>query len=211
MAQTTPPILDDATTPPNNGILKPQSKPNVPVSEIAKSSPIYHATPKPDPTRNPQATVTAGEIGVANTPNPLPAWVTPNPKQLSQSSYTAPLKQQIQNLDNVLQKRIQTHIKPVFGSVQTNSVRQNNGYSPATNGYSPINNGYQEWSSYGPCSASCGVGMRRRTRVCRPGFYCVGPAAETRACIKEQCACEYPPQYVYTRCSTITFHTVMQR
>ncbi|CAB4002013.1 Matrix metallo ase-9 [Paramuricea clavata] len=186
VGKTTPTILKDAKPTAQNNDM-PQENPNVPASELALMSSAHHATPKPNPTPHAMNTITANEIGVANVlkPNTVPAWVTPNPNQFSQSSYTAPLKQQIQSLDNVLRKRIQTQPRPVFGSVPTSSVRQNNGYSPLSSGRS---DGYETWSSYGPCSVSCGVGTRRRSRVCRPGFYCIGPAAETRACIKEQCA-----------------------
>ena len=190
VTNTTPPTLNTAKpTAQNDGILTSQENLNVPASEVAKNTPIYHATP--NPTMNQQPTITANEIGLPNTPkpNPIPAWTTPNPTQFLQTSYTAPLKQEIKNLDNVLQKRIQTQSRPVFSSL-LNSAGQNNGYSPINSGTS---NGYEQWSSYGPCSVTCGVGMRRRTRICRPGVYCIGSAAESRACINEQCACEYRP------------------
>ena len=184
VAKTTPPVVKPKPTA-QNDLFHAQGNSNVPASEVAASSPIYYATPNPNPntplqaTPNHQPPIVANEIGV-NTPKPTSAWTPPNPNQFPQSSYTAQLKQRIQKLDNVLNKRIQTE-RPAFVAAQYNY------YSPANSG---SNNDYGQWSSYGPCSVTCGVGMRRRTRVCRPGSYCSGPTTETRACIKEQCACK---------------------
>lgn len=172
---TTPINKDAKPAIQSNGMWESQGNTNVPASELLSRRPIYHATPnikEPSRTSSRQHhTITGNEM------------MTEKAKQISSSSYTAPLQQQIQTLDNVLQKRIQTQARPVFGSVLPNPVTQMTFISGRPEGY-------EEWSSYGPCSVSCGVGTRRRTRICRPGTYCFGAAAETRACIKEPCACK---------------------
>ncbi|XP_028400375.1 uncharacterized protein LOC114523599 [Dendronephthya gigantea] len=155
----------------SNGVLERQGNTNVPASELVSSKPMYQAPPNIKPT----ARTSLGQQPVITANGIMPE----KAKQAS-TSYTAPLQQQIQTLDNVLQKRIQTQARPVFNNVLPNPATQMTFSSGRPEGY-------EAWSSFGPCSVTCGVGMRRRTRICRPGTYCFGPAAETRACIKEQC------------------------
>ena len=40
---------------------------------------------------------------------------------------------------------------------------------------------YGEWSSYSPCTASCGSGTKTRTRECL-GDVCPGSATQTKSC-----------------------------
>ncbi|CAJ0574931.1 unnamed protein product, partial [Mesorhabditis spiculigera] len=44
------------------------------------------------------------------------------------------------------------------------------------------------WEEWGQCSASCGDGMKRRTRVCQYGTDCQGPAEETMFCYGPPCS-----------------------
>lgn len=52
----------------------------------------------------------------------------------------------------------------------------------------PVNGGFTDWSEFGSCSVSCGVGVRRRTRLCEKpkprhgGLDCKGDTVETAAC-----------------------------
>ena len=51
------------------------------------------------------------------------------------------------------------------------------------------NHNYTDWSSWTPCSVTCGDGAESRTRYCldESGSGCVGSAVETKSCLKEPC------------------------
>ncbi|XP_031555969.1 uncharacterized protein LOC116292757 [Actinia tenebrosa] len=59
----------------------------------------------------------------------------------------------------------------------------------------PVNGGYNEWSTFGPCSSSCGGGTQQRTRTCtnpapaQGGRSCaiLGPSHQTRNCSTNPC------------------------
>ncbi|XP_029014444.1 properdin-like [Betta splendens] len=52
----------------------------------------------------------------------------------------------------------------------------------------PVDGNWAPWSSYGPCSTSCGEGLQTSTRTCNNpapnygGRFCDGPNAQTRTC-----------------------------
>lgn len=52
----------------------------------------------------------------------------------------------------------------------------------------PVHGGWSPWSSYGPCSAKCGTGIKQRSRDCSNpaplfgGMVCIGPAIEEVPC-----------------------------
>lgn len=48
--------------------------------------------------------------------------------------------------------------------------------------------GFSQWSSFGPCSSSCGNGFQTRSRRCLPSRACLGTTKESRACILAPCA-----------------------
>ncbi|XP_052832006.1 SCO-spondin isoform X2 [Octopus bimaculoides] len=44
------------------------------------------------------------------------------------------------------------------------------------------------WYKWSPCSTSCGIGHRKRHRMCLPpGFYCPGNHSEKASCLKRHC------------------------
>ena len=51
--------------------------------------------------------------------------------------------------------------------------------------------GWGSWSSFSPCSSTCGGGTRTRTRECKDstdgGAECPGESSETEACNTEEC------------------------
>ena len=51
--------------------------------------------------------------------------------------------------------------------------------------------GWGSWSSFSPCSSTCGGGTRTRTRECKDstdgGAECPGEPSETEACNTEEC------------------------
>ncbi|XP_063600047.1 hemicentin-1-like [Penaeus indicus] len=57
----------------------------------------------------------------------------------------------------------------------------------------PVNGAWGSWSEWSPCSMTCGLGMRVRTRLCNnphPGFGgapCVGEERETTSCEGDTC------------------------
>lgn len=55
-----------------------------------------------------------------------------------------------------------------------------------TNVACPVNGNWSEWSSYSPCSTTCGPGVRTRIRSCNNtnnfNELCIGPALETTVC-----------------------------
>jgi hypothetical protein len=73
----------------------------------------------------------------------------------------------------------------------------------------PIDGGWTLWASYGPCSATCGVGLRKRTRKCanpRPangGRYCEGVSSDTEPCKDRLCPVDggWSPWTGYSKCS----------
>ena len=56
-----------------------------------------------------------------------------------------------------------------------------------------VNGGFSNWSAYGACSKSCGVGTKTRTRKCNnpaPAFggaNCVGATTQSVACKLREC------------------------
>lgn len=52
----------------------------------------------------------------------------------------------------------------------------------------PVNGGWTDWTSFGPCDASCGIGIQERIRTCTNpppqfgGFDCDGPAVDFLKC-----------------------------
>lgn len=58
----------------------------------------------------------------------------------------------------------------------------------------PVDGGWSDWSSWGSCSVTCGVGMEKRDRSCSnpwPGHFgdhCFGDAHEDRICFSLPCA-----------------------
>ena len=154
-------------------------------NDIPKAPATNYDTPKPPAdkpsTLNLKPAITSSSLstGTLQRTNSFQAQNNYLPNTLASldnTGKTSTLQKQTHNLNNVFDKK-----------VQPNSV------SPVLGGESNLDglNAYDAWSSFGPCSTSCGVGFRRRTRVCRPSTYCSGTSAETRACIKEPCVCEF--------------------
>ena len=56
-----------------------------------------------------------------------------------------------------------------------------------------VNGSWSDWSSWGQCSVSCGVGLQSRTRSCTNptpkhyGYHCIGQNLEDRLCYSEKC------------------------
>ena len=56
-----------------------------------------------------------------------------------------------------------------------------------------LEGGWSDWSAYGDCSVTCGVGSKKRTRECMSpvprnrGSACIGEDSETKGC--EDIAC----------------------
>jgi len=46
---------------------------------------------------------------------------------------------------------------------------------------------WSSWSSWSGCSVSCGCGIRRRTRRCYGGRWCVGSDTDTETCFLGHC------------------------
>ena len=46
---------------------------------------------------------------------------------------------------------------------------------------------WSQWSGYDACSVTCGAGVMTRTRTCRNGNNCPGPASQTQSCNAGQC------------------------
>ena len=46
---------------------------------------------------------------------------------------------------------------------------------------------FSQWTAFGPCGATCGRSLQTRTRSCKPGRVCKGPAVESRNCIQTPC------------------------
>ena len=61
----------------------------------------------------------------------------------------------------------------------------------------PINGGWTGWTSWFPCSASCGGGIQISSRYCtkpypsRGGKHCVGPSVKKQICNPQHCPCKY--------------------
>ncbi|XP_050394368.1 SCO-spondin [Patella vulgata] len=66
-----------------------------------------------------------------------------------------------------------------------------------------VNGNWGHWSPYGPCSQSCGTGMRTRTRNCdnpapaNGGSDCVGMPTETQSCNTQLCPAELCASFGY--------------
>ena len=56
-----------------------------------------------------------------------------------------------------------------------------------------VDGGWSEWSSWGGCSASCGIGIKSRSRTCSSpepsgtGKSCIGKDAVTENCEEVKC------------------------
>ncbi|XP_052235583.1 coadhesin-like [Dreissena polymorpha] len=57
----------------------------------------------------------------------------------------------------------------------------------------PVHGNWSDWSMWSSCSATCDVGVRKKTRTCtnpkpeRSGDYCVGEPSEYTGCFNEPC------------------------
>ncbi|XP_052237813.1 A disintegrin and metalloproteinase with thrombospondin motifs 10-like [Dreissena polymorpha] len=57
----------------------------------------------------------------------------------------------------------------------------------------PVHGNWSDWSTWSGCSATCDVGIRKKTRTCtnpkpeRSGDYCVGEPSEYTGCFNEPC------------------------
>lgn len=57
----------------------------------------------------------------------------------------------------------------------------------------PVHGGFSEWTEWGPCSVSCGVGSQKRLRQCNNplpangGRHCAGSDTESRSCQGRPC------------------------
>lgn len=109
--KTTPAIFKNTQpTPQSNGTL---GNANVPASELALSSSIYHGTPNPI-----QPVVMKSQSTSAVTPNLVSMGKMPNPNPVSQTTYAAPFAQRMPSTSsNVLQRQIQNKRRPAFGSL----------------------------------------------------------------------------------------------
>ncbi|XP_078312840.1 A disintegrin and metalloproteinase with thrombospondin motifs adt-1-like [Crassostrea virginica] len=71
----------------------------------------------------------------------------------------------------------------------------------------PIDGAWSDWSSWSPCSNSCGEGQETRTRTCtnpapaHGGKECPGEAKETRACIGCPAGSSLTPWSAWGQCS----------
>ena len=55
--------------------------------------------------------------------------------------------------------------------------------------------GWGSWSSFSPCSSTCGGGTRTRTRECKNsdgGAECPGESSQQETCNTEECPSSYP-------------------
>ncbi|XP_060593873.1 thrombospondin-1-like [Ruditapes philippinarum] len=58
----------------------------------------------------------------------------------------------------------------------------------------PVHGGWSDWSNWGTCSVTCGMGLQRRTRTCSnpppilAGNHCFGDRSETQLCMPSPCA-----------------------
>ena len=41
---------------------------------------------------------------------------------------------------------------------------------------------FEEWSMWTPCTGTCGVGTRKRSRECQAGFECLGQCDQVEKC-----------------------------
>ncbi|XP_060593871.1 adhesion G protein-coupled receptor B2-like [Ruditapes philippinarum] len=57
-----------------------------------------------------------------------------------------------------------------------------------------VHGGWSDWSNWGSCSVTCGMGLQRRTRTCSnpppilAGNHCFGDRSETQLCMPSPCA-----------------------
>ena len=85
--------------------------------------------------------------------------------------------------------------RPQYGGLNCSSLGPAQEGEDCNTHACPIDGGYSEWSTFGACSATCGNGLKRRTRLCNSplpqygGMDCsiIGPAQETRVCFIKLC------------------------
>lgn len=85
--------------------------------------------------------------------------------------------------------------RPQYGGLNCSSLGPAQEGEDCNTHACPIDGGYSEWSTFGACSATCGNGLKRRTRFCNSpppqygGMDCsiIGPAQETRVCFIKLC------------------------
>lgn len=84
----------------------------------------------------------------------------------------------------------------------------------------PVHGGFSKWSSWTPCSVTCGVGYQRRSRTCtnpRPAYggrLCSGASVESKSCGLNSCPPVdggYSPWSRWLRCSVTCNNGTRQR
>ncbi|XP_052812088.1 uncharacterized protein LOC128239471 [Mya arenaria] len=71
----------------------------------------------------------------------------------------------------------------------------------------PVDGGWSEWSLWGSCSSTCGIGMERRERTCDNSLpskdvnHCFGDSGDNRLCIDIQCPVGWTSWSDWSSCS----------
>merc|ERR1711974_26719 len=95
------------------------------------------------------------------------------------------------------QTRSRTCTPPKYGGMDCSgdaTEEQSCNQSPC-----PVDGGWSAWGAYTTCTATCGGGMKKKTRSCNNptpdhgGKLCDGSESETDTCNTEQCPTTLPP------------------
>ncbi|XP_052211949.1 thrombospondin-1-like isoform X2 [Dreissena polymorpha] len=92
------------------------------------------------------------------------------------------------------QMRTRTCTNPAPTTYGRNCEGQSSDYRSCVKDECPVDGNWGTWSTWGSCSATCGVGIQRRNRYCdnpppaRFGDHCFGDSVDDRICMPRGCS-----------------------
>ncbi|XP_053385394.1 hemicentin-1-like isoform X2 [Mercenaria mercenaria] len=89
--------------------------------------------------------------------------------------------------------RIRTCTSPAPAYRGLDCKGNNTDTKPCVRPLCPVHGGWSDWSNWGTCPVTCGMGIQKRHRTCtnpsplRYGYHCFGDALDVKSCMQSSC------------------------